>query len=374
MTEAGAASRSVAALARPSGQTERRRLSALDGCDPSGSASFDSGSAWRDVTVVLVLPVGPPPGVDHVLVVLDRPHVVERRNDSGDGPEEGHHQLDDDPPEAEEVPEPEDPPERAVAAERGVAPVEEPVDRRGVLERRLDRAALAGRPAHSGDEVGADVLEQRRFDRVVRVVGAVGLTRRRDSDDAPHRGEGEPQHREERSACAARPQQVPGKHADGHRVERQPDQGPGEASRLRLFQVDRLLLELACVRTGRPVRSLVLVVVDLTTAHPGPRPEHQLEGHEDHEQARDHDPDEPGLGPLQRLLREDHVQQRSDPGEGRVAPQAEMDQPMHGRQITDLPQRCVKQRLLLPKVRNERRVPSQVSFIPFYESIVNNIV
>jgi hypothetical protein len=299
--------------------------------------------------VVLVVAVSPPPGVDHVLVVLDRPHVVERGDHGRDRPEERHDQLDDDPPEAEEVPEPEDTPERAVAAERGVSPVEESVDHRRVLERRLDRTTLVERTAHSGDEVSADVLEQRCLDRVVRVVGAVRLTRRGDRQDAPHRSEGEPQHRQERTARSTRPQQVPGEHADGHHVERQTDQRPGEASRSRLVEIDRLLLGLARVRTGSPVRGPVLVVVDLTTTHPGPRPEHQLEGHEDHEQAGDHDPDEASLRPLQCLLREDQVQQRSDPGEGSVSPQPEVDQPVDGRQITDLPERCVKQRPLLPK-------------------------
>lgn len=234
--------------------------------------SGDRGSCgWRHcATAVLVVSVRPPPGVDDLLVVLDHVHVVERGGDGRDRPEERHHQLDEDPPEAEEVPDPEDAPERAVAAERGVPPVEEPVDRRGVLERRLDRRLppLAERPADAGDEVRVDVLEQRRLEAGTGVVGEVRLASGPDRQNAPRRREDEPQHRQQRATCVARPQEVPGEHADGHEVERQADLEPGEASRPRLLEVDRLPLELTLVRPGRPGRGAHGVVVDLTTTQP----------------------------------------------------------------------------------------------------------
>lgn len=317
-------------------------------------------------TTVLVVAVRPPPGVDGLVVVLDHVHVVERGGGDGDRPEEGDHQLDEDSPEAEEVPDPEDAPERAVAAERGVAPVEEPVDRRGVLERRLDRRLLplAERPADASGEVRVGVLEQRRLEAGAGVVDEVRLAGGPDRQDAPERREGEPQHRQQRATRVARPHQVPGEHAGGHEVERQADLEPGEASRPRLLEVDRLPLELALVRPGRPGRGTHGVVVDLTTTQPGPRPVDELEGHEDHEQRVDREQGPARLGPLQRLLREHDVHEVTDPGEGRVAPQLQMRQPVHRRQLTDLIQRCDRQRLSpFRKVSSERRIPSQVSFI-----------
>lgn len=339
----------------------------------SGGCRSDRGRL--DAATVAALAVRPPLGVHHVLVVLHRPHVVERGDHGRDRPEERHDQLQEDSPEAEEVPHPQDAPERAVAAELGVAPVEEPVDRGGVLERRLDLGPLAERPADAGQEVLADVLEQRRLEAASRVVGEVRLARRGDRHDAPHRGEGEPQHRQQRAARVAGPHEVPGEHADGHQVERQSDPGPGEASRPRLLQVDRLGLELARIRPGGPGRGTLAAVADLAPAEPRPRPVDELEGHAEHEHSVDHQPGPAGFGPLQRLLREDQAQQVADPGEGRVPPQSQVGQPVHRRQMFDLSPRCVKQRLSpFRKVSRERRVPSQVSVISFYYILVNNIV
>lgn len=321
--------------------------------------SGDRGSCGRRhcAAAVLVLAVRPPPGVDDLLVVLDHRHVVERGDDGRDRPEEGDHQLDENPPEAEEVPHPEDPPEGAVATERGVAPVEERVEPPGLgllvdLERGLDLLSLAGRPTDAGHEVLVDVLEQRRLEGASRVVGEVRLAGGPDRQDASERREGEPQHRQQRATRVARPHQVPGEHADGHQVERQTDLRPGEASRPGLLEVDRLLLEL----TGRPVLGPVAVVLDLTTADPGPDPEDKLEAGGAQEDDTDQDPGPAPFGPLQRLLREDQVHEVADPGEGRVAPEPQMSQPVHGRQVTDLIQRCDRQRLSpFRKVSSERR-------------------
>lgn len=335
---------------------------------------------WHSATLVLALAVGPPLGVDDVLVVLDRPHVVERSDDGRDRPEERHHQLQEDPPEAEDVPEPEDPPERAVAAEGGVTPVEEGVEPPALgvlvdLERRVDHLPLVGRPADAGEEVLAHVFEQRAVEAAPRVVLEVRLARRGDRHDASQRGECEPQHRQQRATRVARPQEVPGEHADGHQVERQSHSRPGEAPRPRLLEVDGLGLGLTVARPGRPVPGLSRIVADLTAADPGPGPEHQLEAGAAQGDDRDQNPGPAPFGPLQRLLREDRVQEAAHPGEGRVAPQSQVSHPVHRRQVTDLTQRCNRQRFSpFRKIPSERRIPSQVSFIPPCSLLVNNII
>lgn len=308
--------------------------------------SGDHGGCARcGATLVLVVAVRAPPGVDDLLVVFHHVHVVERGDDGRDGPQEGRRQLEEDPPEAEEVPYPEDAPERTVPAERGVAPVEEPVDRRGVLERRLDLLPLAGRPADASHEVRVHVLEQRTLEAASRVVGEVDLASRGDRHHASRRGEGEPQHRQQRAACAARPQKVPGEHRHRHQVERQTDSRPGEASRPRLLEVDRLLLELARARSVRPGGGPVRVVVDLTTTDPRPSPENEFEAGAAQNDDADQEPDPVDLVPSQHLLGEDQVQQVADPGEGRVAPESQVRQPVHRWQAVDFSQRCCEQRL-----------------------------
>lgn len=261
-----------------------------------------------------------------------------------------------------------------------MAPVEEGVEPPGLgalvdLERRVDHLPPVRRPADAGEEVLAHVLEQRAVEAAPRVVLEIRLARRGDRHDAPHRGEGEPQDCEQRAAGVTRPHQVPGEHADSHQVQRQSDTRPGVASRPRLLEVDGLGFRLAVVRPGRPVPGLLRVVVDLTTADPGPRPEHELEAGAAQEDAAGQHPDPASLGPLQRLLREDQVQEVADPGEGCMIPQSQMGQPVHGRQTANPIQRCKRQRLSpFRKVSSERIVPSQVSFIPPYTPLVNNII
>lgn len=200
--------------------------------------------ALDDLPGVLALAVSAPPGVHPVLVVLDAVHVEERGDECGDGPEERDDQLQEHSPETQEVPETEDPPERPVLAEGGVAPVEEAVVPGCVLERRLDITLRGGRPCHSRVEVVPDVLSERGLELVVGMVGLVGLASDGDEHRTSHRCENEPEHRQKQAAGTSRPQQVPRKHADGDQVQRQPDQGPGEATCSRLGQVDRFGLEL----------------------------------------------------------------------------------------------------------------------------------